>query len=951
MTLSQKSGGIDFTYYEDVTTLAYFEPIVIPLLNELRTTNPGLELDLSAHELAHLTAKLQQFQEDALGKKVQRQPSYPMRIPAKLFKCANLTPKSALFHILKAAYQYRLVHGWKDWGFENQQKREKLISLIVYLRDVLTRLGLLRSPRILFSDSIDTNVRDELFELALALKASVVTRSSQATHILDTNEESNDEVDEEWFRTLDKKDERVLVHWWYYPDSYDAWVPETPVFAAEPEPAPDHDGAWTVTTRWLRDSYKFNEWMNEEDYEAMRSDSSDSRSAISGMKRSVSVAFNSEDTPVFDNEFKRMRAEDEGIELPDPIPDHPNVSVIDLEQNGPRPGSRSKRNEYEPLPSGDISNISRLVALDRKTITNFTQPKSSAGSPSEHQESTEKNSATGDLQANSSETEKAIEQPNTPVKTLTNDISNTTLHPELNQPARFSGVPIFASWFSEAEVHDIEIKALPEFFDAEDTDTAYQGYRNRLIEIYRQNPSEYLTVAGCRKELGGDVRAIVRIHAFLEQWGIINYLCNPELSSELNAVVTTGRISSSEHSTEKPSECFTDRTLQLRKHIYQPSSDFQALESSHSADSPVINQLDPCADIFEDGPIDGDNKYQCSICDVDCSKLRYSCSRGKKLELCQDCFLDGKFPMNFYSGDFVKIEDALLRQIDDEPWTDQETLLLLEGVEEFKDDWNRIAEVVGTRSREQCVLHFLQLPIEEPFLHTQKSELDVDNLDSLAFCHSENPVMKTVVFLGSVVNPGIGAAAAKAALKSLAQSATEMKQSGREIFAESQSTIDSQSLDASLESTENDSLSVPMETSNPEEFIENNPEPIAAMGTQPFFQKRDLLKASAAAIRSASEKAYALAQYEEREVQRLVNTVLDAQLKKIDLKLQYLEELEKSMDHELVDLEKQRSILENDRLNVKLSISSLADKMGVSDMQTMDYSHHSNQNAPDNAYF
>ncbi|ORY05603.1 hypothetical protein K493DRAFT_333431 [Basidiobolus meristosporus CBS 931.73] len=925
MTLSQKSGGIDFTYYEDENTLAYFEPIVVPLLNELRTTNPGLELDLSADELAHLTAKIQQFQEDALGEKATRQPSYPMRIPAKLFKCVNLTPKSALFHILKAAYQYRLVHGWKDWGFENQPKREKLIGLIVYLRDVLTRLGLLRSPRILFSDSIDSNKREELFELALALKASVVTRSTQATHILDASEETNDEMDEEWFRTLDKKDGRVLVHWWYYPDSYDTWVPETPVFAAEPEPAPDHDGAWTVTTRWLRDSFKFNEWMNEEDYEAMRSDSSDSRSALSGPKRSVSVAFNSEDTPLYEAEFKRMRGEDEGVELPDPIPDHPNVSVVDLEQNGPRPGVRSKRNEYEPLPSGEISNISRLIASNLHKGTRFSHAAHRTPENQEH---------AGD----DNEAEGSTENSTSQAKASPNEISSTMLHQELTQPIRSAGIPVFASWFSEAEVHDIEIKALPEFFDAEEGDnSAYQDYRNRMIELYRRNPSEYLSITECRKELGGDVRAIVRIHAFMEQWGIINYLCTPDLSPELNAIVTTGRSVPPGPIPESPSEGFTDRTFQLRRHVYQSSGDMRPSESSRSAGSPDINCLDPCADIFEDGPVDGDIKYQCGVCEIDCSKLRYSCSRGKKLELCQECFLEGKFPMNLYSGDFVKVEEALLRQVEDEPWSDSETLLLLEGVEEFKDDWNRIAEHVGTRSREQCILHFLQIPIEEPFLHTQKSEIDVENLDSLAFGDTANPVMNTVIFLGSVVNPGIGAAAAKAALKSLARSAIEMKQSGEDSLPESQSTGNSHHLDAPLEKSVDD---VKIEAANPEYILENG-----ASVTESFFKRPDLLKASASAIVAASSKAYALAQYEEREVHRLVNTVLDAQLKKIDLKLQHLEDLEKSMHTELSDLEKQRSVLENDRLNVKLSINSLAEKMGVADIQAMDYSQHGNQDA------
>ena len=49
-------------------------------------------------------------------------------------------------------------------------------------------------------------------------------------------------------------------------------------------------------------------------------------------------------------------------------------------------------------------------------------------------------------------------------------------------------------------------------------------------------------------------------------------------------------------------------------------------------------------------------------------------------------------------------------------WTDQETLLLLEGLELFKDDWNRVSEHVGSRTQDECILHFLKLPIEDPYL-------------------------------------------------------------------------------------------------------------------------------------------------------------------------------------------------------------------------------------------
>lgn len=41
--------------------------------------------------------------------------------------------------------------------------------------------------------------------------------------------------------------------------------------------------------------------------------------------------------------------------------------------------------------------------------------------------------------------------------------------------------------------------------------------------MWRENTKKYLPPSACRRNLLGDVCAIVRVHAFLENWGIINF--------------------------------------------------------------------------------------------------------------------------------------------------------------------------------------------------------------------------------------------------------------------------------------------------------------------------------------------------------------------------------------------------------------------------------------------
>jgi SWI/SNF related-matrix-associated actin-dependent regulator of chromatin subfamily C len=87
-------------------------------------------------------------------------------------------------------------------------------------------------------------------------------------------------------------------------------------------------------------------------------------------------------------------------------------------------------------------------------------------------------------------------------------------------------VPDYASWFDMNSIHNIERVSLPEFFtnnNPSKTALIYQDYRDFMINTYRLNPKEYLAVTACRRNLAGDVCAIMRVHAFLEQWGLINF--------------------------------------------------------------------------------------------------------------------------------------------------------------------------------------------------------------------------------------------------------------------------------------------------------------------------------------------------------------------------------------------------------------------------------------------
>lgn len=93
-------------------------------------------------------------------------------------------------------------------------------------------------------------------------------------------------------------------------------------------------------------------------------------------------------------------------------------------------------------------------------------------------------------------------------------------------------IPSCSAWFNIDKIHEIEMQSLPEFFCGKfphKNPVTYMDYRNFIIKLYRESPNSYLSATVCRKNLPSDVCSIIRLHAFLEHWGLINFNVDPQL--------------------------------------------------------------------------------------------------------------------------------------------------------------------------------------------------------------------------------------------------------------------------------------------------------------------------------------------------------------------------------------------------------------------------------------
>lgn len=202
------------------------------------------------------------------------------------------------------------------------------------------------------------------------------------------------------------------------------------------------------------------------------------------------------------------------------VPSQPQgASPVDPE-NAP-----GKRSELDPLPSSDIGNL-----LPGEGPS--TGPETGSGKVRQLREDDDE---TGQGDADVSMAEGADDEGESADENDDEDpaqLEATRLRLE-EQARKYLAaqtheviIPSYSAWFDMSKIHPIEQRALPEFFNSRNrskTPSIYKDYRDFMINSYRLRPTEYLTVTACRRNLAGDVCAIMRVHAFLEQWGLINY--------------------------------------------------------------------------------------------------------------------------------------------------------------------------------------------------------------------------------------------------------------------------------------------------------------------------------------------------------------------------------------------------------------------------------------------
>uniref|UniRef100_A0AAX7VEZ6 SWI/SNF related, matrix associated, actin dependent regulator of chromatin subfamily c member 2 n=1 Tax=Astatotilapia calliptera TaxID=8154 RepID=A0AAX7VEZ6_ASTCA len=859
----KKDGGPSAKFWESSDTISQLETVRLWIGKHykkyVQNDSP------SSKSLAGLVVQLLHFQEDAFGRRVNN-PALT-KLPAKCF--LDFKAGGALCHILGSVYKFKSEQGWRRFDLQNPSRMDRNVEMFLNVEKNLVQNNCLTRPTVYLSPDIEQKQASKLKDIIKRHQGSITDDKSKATHIIYPSLSQQEE--EEWLRPVMRKDKQVLVHWGLYPDSYDTWVSASEL-DGDPEDPPSTDRPWKVHAKWVLDTDAFNEWMNEEDYEV-----DENKKPVSFRQKIFPKEEESSRTP----DRKERKANSAGKKRRR-SPSPPSTPAESRKKGGKKgnPGPHWKRRGHR----GEEEDTEEDMTKDMDD--------SSAGASME-EGSISKNDCCY-LTCLLILLQDDEEQGKSEINRLDANEDNVT------EQTHHIVIPSYAAWFDYNSIHEIERRALPEFFNGKNkskTPEIYLAYRNFMIDTYRLNPQEYLTSTSCRRNLTGDVCAIMRVHAFLEQWGLVNYQVDAE-----------------------------SRPLPMGP---PPTPHFTVLADTPSGLMPLNHRPQPIpppqpmpnfADKSKDKPIDLQN-----------FSLRSDLYNRKSIK--------GK------AGSTTR------------DWTEQETLLLLEALEMYKDDWNKVSEHVGSRTQDECILHFLRLPIEDPYLESTEATLGPLSYQPIPFSQSGNPVMSTVAFLASVVDPRVASAAAKAALEEFSrvreEVPAELVEAHVKKVQEAARTTGKVDPAFGLESSgiagtapeepektgeccflhkvldlfyfffslSDKDKEESMETSSSDQEKEKEKEEKTPTEEGEDKGKKlehdigegNIATAAAAALASAATKAKHLAAVEERKIKSLVALLVETQMKKLEIKLRHFEELETIMDREKEALELQRQQLLTER--------------------------------------
>lgn len=707
-----------------------FEPLSVVLIEE-NHVNPS---KCAPMYLASIIANMRRFLDKAFGREAkvdQADAGYFTVWPAIVF--SDFSPNGSLHCILRSVFSFMDQFKLESIDFDVEANFDLNLKLVQNITKSLELERHLPKYHAYFAPTINEKELERLQLLAQRHGINIVSNPNFATHVLypDPPHLRENQTDHQVLvRVIDSthfhNQLHYLVHWFYHPDSYNEWLPQKDVLGHIYHPKPPQPyRSWHLQTRWLRDLDLHNEWMNELDYE-MPSTFGD----FVGIPPPVNIT---SFRPCLVRIHLHQNTHASYSQISDPAHLNPiqNDHIPSLSKSFTQLADRTSGGTKPNILQNGVPLSSSALSFDNQTERHIFPNDKNLHNNMELTLSTSRPGACDDAEADDDE----------PLIRRIVGFNDKNIQRLVDNINIGEGVflPKFSSWFNLNEIHDIEKRSLPEFFSRScpsKTPTTYKEIRNFIVMKWRASPKHHLSSSCVRRCIAGDACSIFRLHAFLNHWRLINYMSQTDAHPSqycirpppvLPAMMDYPSILNNE--TKIPA-CFVldDGSIaKIQNHkIINTSTEIVSVPGSRlnltaGTKFRTVDSRNSAGPRSQRKPVE----YHCDSCGTDCSDLRFHCTTKADMDLCATCYQNGRYATDLEHSDFIEMVSVTTSGPNDEEngniWTENESMLLLDALEMYGDDWHLVADHVGSKSMTQCVMHFLQLPVEDSFLNTSRA--------------------------------------------------------------------------------------------------------------------------------------------------------------------------------------------------------------------------------------
>lgn len=325
------------------------------------------------------------------------------------------------------------------------------------MEKALIQNKLYSNPIVYIHPNVDKAIGQKIKEIIRKRNGQVIETEENATHILYSPAEA---PVEEYGRPVTKIDKMVLMHWYYFPDSFDTWVNLESVGLdgmSVDSPSP-RSGPWRVTYSWVFDTDQYNEWMAEEDYEVDET----------GRKRIHPRLMSVEDLMNPSDESNKKKRENKRKRSPSP------TSKTAKRKSG-RSLTMGKKNSRDDEPEDLTKDME-----DPPPEATVTEVPSSPGSQGAIKKDNDLQPLKGASLTELDESEDKTEENSQTGKTSDSNTQDDGQEDNVTEQTHYIIIPSYSAWFDYNSIHEIEKRAMTEFFNARNkskTPEIYLAYR------------------------------------------------------------------------------------------------------------------------------------------------------------------------------------------------------------------------------------------------------------------------------------------------------------------------------------------------------------------------------------------------------------------------------------------------------------------------------------------